>query len=176
MRFVNRVLGAVVAIAVVAIGVLLVIEVISASFNGDPLVVHWHVMLRWARRTTWDASIVQSTCVLLAVIGVVLLVLELKRRRPKRFRVRSDATDAAFTRRALKAAVQAAVADVDGISESSASVGRRRIKVRATMAGVARHTADELEAPVRAAADSRLQSLELDPTPRLITHVVARSR
>lgn len=175
MRFVNRVLGAIVAMAIVVIGVLIVIEVVSASFNGRALVAHWRVMLRWARRTTWDASVVQSTCVVLAAVGLILLIVELKRRRPKRFRVRSEATDAAFTRRGVKAAVEAAVGDVDGISASSVRVNRRRVTVRATTSGSVPSTAHELDGPVRSAAESRLESLELDPAPRLTTHIATRS-
>lgn len=175
MRFVNRMLGAIVAIAIAAIGVLIVVEVASASFNGSAVVVHWRLMLRWARRTTWDLSVVQSTCVVLAAVGLVLLVIELKPRRPKRFRVNSDETDAAFTRRGVKAAVRSAVEDVDGISKSSISVHRRRIKVRATTPGMAPYTASGLDAPVRSAAEMRLQSLDLASPPKLSTHVVTRS-
>lgn len=176
MRFVNRVLGALLAIAIAVVGALVVIEVVSARLNHGVVLVHWRVALRWARRTTWDEGIVQTTCLLLALAGLILLVLELKPRRMKRFRVRSEQTDAAFTRRGVKVAVESAVGDVDGISRTSVKVRRRRIKVRATSAGVAPYTADALKAPVRSAAETRLQSLELDPSPRLTTHVLTRSR
>lgn len=176
MRFVNRVLGALVALALAVIGALVVIEVVAASFNSGVVVVHWRVALRWARHTTWDASVVQSSCVVMAAVGLILLLLELKPRRAKRFRVKSEATDAAFTRRGVKAAVQSAVGDVDGVSDSDVTVRRRRVKVRATAAGVAPYTADSLKEPVRSAAESRLRSLELDPVPRLVTSVVTRSR
>lgn len=176
MRLVNRLLGALVALAIAVIGVLVVIEVVSVSFNGSALIVHWRVMLQWARRTTWDTSVVQSTCVVLGVVGLVLLVLELKPRRPKRFRIESERTDAAFTRRGIKSAVQSAVSEVDGISGNSVTVRRRRITVRAATGGVAAYTAGDLAASVRSVAESRLQSLELDSPPRLVTHVVTRSR
>jgi hypothetical protein len=175
MRFVNRVLAAVVALALVVAGVLIVVEVIAARFSAGTVVVHWRVALRWARRTTWDTSVVQSTCILMAVVGLILVLLELKPRRRRRFKVRSDASDAAFTRRGVKTAVQTAVDDVDGVGSAAVKVRRRRIRVRATATAAASHTAASLDDSVRAAAQGRVDSLALDPAPRIVTHVGTRS-
>lgn len=175
MRFVNRMLGAVVAVALAAVGLVVVLEVVAASFNAGTVVVHWRVALQWARRATWDASVVQSTCVLMAIAGLVLVVLELKPRRRRRFTVRSEATDAAFTRRGVKAAVQSAVDDVDGIGASAVTVGRRRIHVRASTTAAASDTRASLDDAVRSAAQARVDSLVLDAAPRIVTRVGTRS-
>jgi hypothetical protein len=176
MRFVNRLLGAVVAVALVVAGALVVIEVLAASFNASAVVVHWRVALRWARQITWDTSVVQSTCVLMAAAGLILVVLELKPRRRRRFTVKSEATDAAFTRRGVKAAVQSAVGEMDGIDATAVSVRRRRIRVRATTTAVAPESAASLEESVRSTAQSQVASLELDPAPRIVTTVGTRGR
>src|SRR5690348_7350464 len=174
MRFVNRLLAAVVAVALAAAGLAVVIEVVAARLNTGTVFVHWRVALRWARRITWDASVVQSTCVLMAIAGLILVVLELKPRRQRRYRVRSEATDAAFTRRGVTAAVQSAVDDVDGVGATAVTVHRRRIRVRATTTAAA-DTKASLDDAVRSAAQTRVDSLTLERAPRIITRVASRS-
>ena len=176
MRFVNRLFGAIVALALVVVGVLVLIEVVAASFNAGTVVVRWRVALRWARHITWDASVVQSICVVLAIVGLILVVLELKPRRRRRFPVDSQLTDAAFTRRGVKSAVQSAVGEVDGVSNTAVTVGRRRIRIRATASADSRDIAESLDASVRSAAQARVESLELDTPPRIVTRLGTRSR
>lgn len=176
MRFVNRLLGAVLALALVVVATLVVIEVCAAAFNAPPVLVHWHAALDWARRTTWDTSAVQTTCVIMAVVGFVFVVLELKPRRRRRFTMRSEVTDAAITRRGLQAAIQSAVGEVDGVDATTVKVRRRRIRVRAATTAATPDTAQAVDTSVQSAAQSRLDSLELEPAPRIVTRVSTRSR
>lgn len=176
MRFINRLLGAVVALALIVTAVLVVIEVCAAGFNASPVLVHWHAALDWARRTTWDASAVQAACLIMAAVGLVLTVLELKPRRRRRFTMRSEATDTAITRRGLKAAMQTAVGDVDGVDSTAVTVRRRRIRVHASSSAAQPDTAQTIDSSVQSAAQSRLGSLELEPAPKVVTKVSTRSQ
>jgi hypothetical protein len=55
-------------------------------------------------------------------------------------------------------------------------VKRRKVKVAATTAGRHPYTAQSLREPATAAAQQRLDTLELSPAPRLSVRVTTRSR
>jgi Family of unknown function (DUF6286) len=176
VRLVNRLLAALLALAIVVVGVLVVIEVIADRLNDRPAIVHWQHAYEWAHRTEWQSGSVRVTFIVAAVLGLILLLLELKPRRPSRMRIDSDQTDAAYTRRGVAASVHAAVTDVDGISRAAVRVRRHRIRVAATTAGVAPYTADALREPATQAAQARLEELQLKPVPSLAVRVTTRSR
>lgn len=176
MRYVNRLLAALLALALAVVAVLLIIEIIAAGVGAQPAVVHWHRAWHWAQRTEWQQGSVRVGCILAALVGLILLTLQLKRRRPSRLRVASASTDTAYTRRGVAASVRSAVGDVDGINKSSVTVRRRKVRVAATTAGLQSLTADALRGPVTSAAQARLTELELDPAPSLAVRVRTRSR
>jgi hypothetical protein len=175
MRVLNRVLALLVSLAVIAVGVVVIIEVIAQRVGVDPVVVNWHATYRWAQRTSWNAGVVLLICVLLAVLGLALLAAQFKPRRPGRLPLRSDqpAIDLAITRRSLTSTIRGAVGDVNGVTDARVAVRRRRIRVRAHAR--APHTADG--APTREAvtqaAQRRLDALQLRRSPKLAVRISA---
>lgn len=176
MRLFNRLLAALISVALVVIGVLVVVEVIADRLGKAPAIVHWHQAYNWAHRTPWQQGSVRVACIALAVIGLILLLAELKRSRPSRLRTTSTDVDSAYSRRGVAGAVRSAVARVDGINHADVTVKRRRVKVAATTAGLQPFTAESLREPVSTAAQQRLDTLELDPAPSLSVRVSTRSR
>lgn len=170
MRLLNRLLAALLSLALIVAGGLVVIEVVVQRLGRSP-VTNWPRVLDWSRRTPWQQGSVRVACILLALAGVLLLAAELKRSRPSRLPVRSEATDAAYTRRGVASAIRSAVNGVDGISSASVSVSRRKVKVEATTAGLQPFTAETLREPTIAAARQRLDSLELQSPPALSVEV-----
>jgi uncharacterized BrkB/YihY/UPF0761 family membrane protein len=81
MRLVNRVLAALLSLALIVAGVLLIIEVVAYYVTGHPAIVPWQRAYSWAHQTTWNAGSIRVTCVLLILAGFVLLIAELKRPR-----------------------------------------------------------------------------------------------
>jgi hypothetical protein len=176
MRLLNRLLAALLSIALIVVGVLVVIEVVAQRLGRDPAVVDWPRLYDWARRTPWQQGSVRVACILLAVAGLLLLAAELKRSKPDRLAVRSETTDAAYTRRGVAGTIRSAVGDVDGIDSAAVSVSRRKVKVAATTAGLQPFTAETLQEPATAAAQQRLDALELLSPPALSVEVSTRSR
>ena len=78
MRLANRLLGALLALAVMAGGVVLIVEVIASAAGHRPALVPWHTAYDWARRTTWAAGGVRVACGVLIALGLILLIAELK--------------------------------------------------------------------------------------------------
>jgi Tryptophan-associated transmembrane protein (Trp_oprn_chp). len=84
MRHANRVLAALLSLAVITAAVLLIIEVIADRASNRPAVVDWQPAYDWARRTTWNAGSIRVTCAVLILAGLVLLIAELKPARVSR--------------------------------------------------------------------------------------------
>jgi len=171
MRLINRLLAALLGLALIVAGVLVAVEVVAERLGRGPAIVDWPQLYDWARRTPWQQGSVRVASVLLVLAGLLLLAAELRRGRPSRLPVRSEVTDAAYTRRGVAATVRAAVAEVDGITSAVVSVSRRRVTVTATTAGLQPFTADSLREPATAAARRRLDALELREPPALSVSV-----
>jgi hypothetical protein len=176
MRLFNRLLAALLSLTLMVAGVLVVVEVVAQRLGRKPAIVDWPRLYDWARRTTWQQGSVRVASIALVVVGLLLLAAELKRSRPSRLAVRSQDTDAAYTRRGVAATIRSAVSDVDGINSASVSVSRRKVKVEATTAGLQPYTAEGLREPATEAARQRLDALELQSPPALSVHVTTGSR
>lgn len=175
IRLLNRLLAALLSLALIVVGALLVVEVVAQRLGKPPAIVDWHRSYDWARRTEWQQGSVRVTCIALAVAGLLLLALELKRSRPRRLQVNSAEADTAYTRRGVAAAIGNAVGNVDGINSTKVTVKRRKVKVAATTAGLAPYTAEGLQEPATAAAQQRLEALELQSPPTLSVRVTTGS-
>ena len=181
MRLANRLLGALLALAVMAGGVVLIVEVIASAAGHRPALVPWHTAYDWARRTTWTASGVRVACGVLIALGLILLIAELKPARMTRLVAEpADAgaadIDTAYTRRGLAAAIRSAAVGVDGVRGASVSVRRRKVSVAATALARDRAAARGLQEPVTAAVGERLAALRLRRAPSVSVHVRPGSR
>lgn len=181
MRIANRLLAALLSLALIAAGVLLIIEVIADRVSQRPAAVDWHPAYDWARRNTWNAGSVRVICVILILLGLVLLIAELKPARVSRLAAGpadggAAGIDTAYTRRGLAAAVRTAVTRVDGVRGASVKVRQRKITVAATAAAQDKASARSLREPISAAARQRLTALELRQAPSVSVRVILRSR
>lgn len=178
MRLLNRPLAFILAVALAAVSVILIVEVIEFAVGSGSAIVHWTTWYHWAHTTKWNAQVIRVWSAILIVIGVFLLALELKPRRITRLRLRSDheATDAALTRSGLAGTLRAAATGIDGISGADVIVRRRRARIAAKSAARSRAVADTLRQPVTRAVRDRLNSLNLQHPPRLKVRVITRRR
>ncbi len=181
MRHANRVLAALLSLALIVAGVLLIIEVIADRATGHAAIVTWRSAYSWAGRTTWNAGSIRVASVILIVAGLVLLIAELKPARRSRLPADPDQAgaagiDAAYTRRSVAAAIRSAVTAVDGVRTASVKVRRRKIRIRATAAAADKAVAPQLREPVRAAARQRLAALNLHKPPEVAARVIPGSR
>lgn len=181
MRLANRVMAALLSLAVACAGVLLIIEVIAARTGQHAVIVDWRAAYDWARRTTWISDSIRVTAAILIAAGLVLLIAELKPARRSRLAadpVKAGAAgiDTAYTRRGVAAAIRSAVTDVEGVREASVTVARRKIKIGATAAAREKAAARNLREPVMAAARQRLSALGLRRPTALSARVMPGSR
>jgi hypothetical protein len=181
MRLINRVLAALLSLALIAVSLLLIIEVIVDRASHRTAIVNWHTAYHWAQRNSWAAGSIRVTSGILVLIGLVLLIAELKRPRVSRFAADpagagADGIDTAYTRRGLAAAIRSAVTAVDGVRSVAVKVKRRNVKIAAIASAQDRAAARSLRDPIAEAARERLTALKLRRSPSVLVRVAPRSR
>ena len=176
MKTVNRLLTLLLSVALIGFGVVLAVEVIGALFGSHPLLVDWRGAYRAGRTDRWDSAIVRVLACAVAVVGLLLLLAQLKPRRISRLTVSSGDpnTDAALTRAGVRSALRRAAEDVDGISTAKVKLARRRAKVVASTRSSQPGLTQTLKAEVQVAVADRLSALQLRHPPRVRTSVHTR--
>ena len=160
---------------------LLIAEVIADRTSHRVAIVHWRAAYDWAQHTTWNAGSIRVVCGILILVGLVLLIAELKPARVSRLpadpaEAGADAIDTAYTRRGLAAAIRSAVTAVDGVRSTAVKVKRRKVRIAATASAQDRAAARSLHDPIADAARQRLTALKLRRPPTVSVRVSPRSR
>ena len=178
MRVANRPLACVLAAALLACSVIIIVEVIGFAVGRSPVLVPWTTWYSWASETRWDASVVRVWAAVLIVIGLLLVGLEVKRRRATRLPLGAadPATDAAVTRRGLARMLRAEATRVDGITGATVRVSRGRARVKAASGARGHAAARALTEPVTQALGARLNDLNMRHAPKLTVRVVPGRR
>lgn len=135
MKLANRLLSVIVALALLVLGVLVVIEVIWAFGLGGSgeVLLPYPAARDYLAQQTWDSRPVRAASIALVLLGLVLVVLEIRRRRPGLLAMASSGgpVRCGADRRSVEKAAAAAATDVEGIRSARARISRRRISIAA---------------------------------------------
>jgi len=159
MRTVNRLIAAVLALGLIAAGLLSVAEVVLAALGLAPLVVPYESWLDTARGSAYGDRWVIVAAIALVALGLVLIALQLLRRPPLSYSLlnKHDGAEAQIDRRSLEQVAARAARDVDGVQKARCRATRSRLAVNAT---TGRDEIIGLDDKIRAAVEDRLQALE----------------
>lgn len=176
MRIFNRLLAFFVAFAIAAAGIITIVEVIGErAFSSGPVVINWCGMLRWAQHNTWQAMSVELACGATAVIGLFLMLLQLKPRRPSKIPLQAaENTTVSLSRGGMATTVRSAALDVEGISGAKVKVRHSRIAVKVRSAAVTNTEAQGYEGPVHEAVCEQLDPLKPRQRQRIKVRVQTR--
>lgn len=167
MRTTDRILSLVVGLALFIFSGLVVVEVIYAAFdNPRPLLLPYPQVAEFLRTHSWSAGWIVTGAAVLAVLGLLLLFSELRRRRPALLAMRSADPQvvAGLSRRSIQRVLAAAIGSVPGVEKTSTRIGRRTVRVKATTwAGAPAN----VQADASARGQAALDGLRLQKTPRL---------
>lgn len=168
MRSVDRVLALVLGLAGLGGGVLLAAEVVQGLL-GRPghLLVPYEGAAAWLREHTWSSGWVVAIGGVLAGLGLLLLLAELKPRRRTLLVVAADddtGVVTALSRTGVGRALEQAVSGLPGVDGTRSRVRRRTAVL--TVRTALRDTGD-LEGQVRERATAALASLGLVAAPKL---------
>lgn len=172
MRLVNRVLAAVLALALLVGGLLVAVEIVVAGFGHEPWVLPHDRWYRSARARHWDSAPPRWIFIGLVVAGLALLALQVTRRRPRALDLTPAAVPADLDRRGLERALVREASRVDGVAGARVRVEGDKAEV---LASTDRRQAGDLQPRVAQALDRRVGSLGLARPPAVRVKVRSRS-
>ena len=165
MTVVNRVLATLLALALLLGGLLTVVEVVLAALGRPPWLVPHPDWTSWLTDQDLGSTIVRAALIGAVVLGLVLLVLALRRGRPGALplpaRVESVRTTA--SRRGIERTLRAAATRPDGVRDARVKARRRTVRVKAA---TALRDPGDLQSQVTQAVTQRLDELGLSGTLR----------
>ncbi len=159
MRATNRLIAILLSLALAALLILVAIEIALARMNRGPITA-WHRWYRTVRTTTWDASGTRVAFGILLGAGLVLLFLQVWRRRPVVLALdeQPDLAPATVRRRHLERALSSDSAQLDGVASARVKAKRRRVEVDAR---TNRINPTDLEQRLQSTVHDRVSSLGL---------------
>ena len=174
MRIVDRVVAGVVALALLAGGIVLVLELaLQGLGRSEPWVLPWDAWHREATTTSWSDPSVRVICMALVAAGLALLVLQLVRRKPAAVELQDGdgPVEVDFDRRGLEKWLEARLRRVDGVASTRVRVRRRKLLVHAESVS---SDAPVVERRLRQAAEAEVAELRLARRPTLKLDVESR--
>lgn len=172
MRVVNRIVAAVLALALLVGGLLTAVEIVVAGFDRKPWVLPHDRWYRSARARSWESAPPRWIFIGLIVAGLVLLFLQVARRRPTALDLTPAAVPADVNRRSVERALRREASRVDGVAAAKVKVDKDKADVVAT---TNRRGTAELQPRVQDALDRRVASLGLARPPAVRVKVQSRS-
>ena len=160
MHVLNRVLATLLALALLLGGLLAVIEIVLAQLGRPYWLVPHEQWSSGLAEQTFVNGVVRAVLIGLAVLGLVLLVLALRRGKPGSVQLpsRTEGVRVSASRRGIERSLSTAARRADGVRSSRVTAGRRTVRVKAV---TALRSTGELQQPVTAAVTGRLEQLGL---------------
>lgn len=134
MGFVNRALGAILALALVVAGAITLLEIGAVVVGSEPLVIAHDQWLATLSTSAWSERPARLTCIALIAAGLALLGLQLLRQRPAEVAAASEGPlPARVGRSDLEREVAAELGQVQGVAAAKVRLRRRGLDVQATV-------------------------------------------
>jgi hypothetical protein len=136
MRIANRILTGLLGLALVALGLSVVVDMARVASGREPVLLAVDGWYRWLTSVSWGDGRVLGIAILLGVVGLALLVFEVRPWPPDRVRVVRAGAGAPWwvSRRSVERRAAAAASET-GVSHARAAVrgraNRWRLRVRA---------------------------------------------
>ncbi len=176
MAVFDRLAALLLGLLLLVLGILVPAEIVHSAVltRSGELILPWQTLTRFFTGHDWSTSPVLAISIITALVGLVLLVVELKRRRPGLLTLTTEDENltAGTTRRSVQRALAAQAADVDGISGASAKLRGGRATVAAT---TGQRDPGDLQARLTEQLTGWLDDLGLVKAPRLRVRLTSRT-
>lgn len=157
----NRVLSALIALALLAAGLLATVECVLAALGRPGWVVP---RARWAdalKSVTWHDPVVRWIAAGVVVLGLLLLIAALRRGAPGTLALptTTEGVNVRAHRRGVERSVVSAVRRTDGVTGATAHASRRKVKVVARTS--LRSGGGDVRSTVQRAVDAQVSEMGL---------------
>ncbi|MDP8992854.1 MAG: DUF6286 domain-containing protein [Actinomycetota bacterium] len=173
MRILGRLVALAVSLGLVVGGALVAVEIVVAELGAGPWVIPYDRWYLSARKNAWSSASARTLFLAMAGAGLVLLVLQVVKRRPRSLPLEAGGAQhtAAVRRRGLERSLVRAVTRVDGVATAKARVSEKRARVTASSN---RRLPGDLEQRVTEAARQRLAAMKLARPPEVAVRLQHR--
>ena len=160
MTVVNRVLAALLALALLLGGLLAATEIVLARLDRPYWLVPHPQWSAWLREQTLSAGLMRAVLAAVTILGLLLLLAALHRGKPHTLTLPSptEGVQVSASRRGIERTLRDAAARTSGVSSVQVKAGRRKVKVTAHTAA---RTPGESEQQVRDVVAGKLDDLGL---------------
>lgn len=160
MHVVNRVVATLLALGLFLGGLLAAAEIVLAALDRPSWLVPHEQWSGWLADNTFQAGIARTLLIGMVVLGLLLLLLALRRGKPGSLQLpaRTEGVRVTASRRGIERTLATAARRADGVRDARAKAGRRAVRVQAS---TALRRPEELQQPVTAAVTERLDELGL---------------
>jgi hypothetical protein len=160
MRTANRIIATILALALIAISITAVVEILFAALGRSPWIVDHAAVANDLHQRTWDDGWVRLVAAGAILVGVLLLYVALKRSAPKQLSLKSE--DEGVTLMVTRKSLERYIA---GIAEAETGVDSSSVRARRGHIGVTASTTlrdpGDLKERVQNSVASHLESLQL---------------
>ncbi len=158
MRATNRIVATLLALVILAVAVVTFVEIVLASLGKSPWVLDHTAIAQDLHQRTWQDGFVRVMAVPVAVLGLLLLLVGIKRSAPSDVPLDSDVDGVTFSvaRKSLERFIGGIAGAEPGVDSATASAGRGRVGVRAS---TTLQDPGDLEERVKSAVIGRLEAL-----------------
>ncbi len=134
MRATNRIVATLLALVLLAVAVVTLVEIVLAALGKSPWVVAHPTIAEDLHQRTWQDGLVRVVAVAVAALGLLLLLVGIKRSAPSVLPLDSDVDGVTITvdRKSLERFVSSVAVAEPGVDSASARARRRRVGVRAS--------------------------------------------
>ncbi len=170
MRVLSRLIALAVALALAVGGVLVAIEVVVAEVGRGPWVIPHDQWYQDARENAWSSLSVRMLFLVLALAGLLLLVLQLKKRRPRSLPMErtQDGHSVDVSRRSLERSLERSITRVDGVATAKARLSESMARITAS---TNRRLPGDLEKRVAQTTQQRLSAMNLATAPEVVVRL-----
>jgi Family of unknown function (DUF6286) len=135
MRVFDRVVAVILGLVLLGLGALVTAEVIWSKGleRSGHLVLPYESSSRYLHQHVWSSNPIRAITAAVAAVGLIVLLLELKRRRPGLLTMEGSTAGVVtgISRRSLGRALTRVATSIPGIGGAKTRVSRRRATVRA---------------------------------------------
>lgn len=135
MRVFDRVVSVILGVALLGLGALITAEVIWSSGldRSGHLVLPYEPSSRYLHQHIWSSTAIRAITAAVAAVGLILLLLELKRRRPGTLTMAGSTAGvvSGISRRSVGRSLTHVATSIPGITGAKTRVSRRRASVEA---------------------------------------------
>ncbi len=170
MIIVNRILAIILGLVLLIAGLITVINIVLGMTENKSWLFHWHSWYKYSQNHFWSKGPSLLAFFILLLLGLVLLILEIKHRKNPYINLKVDKTSVQMQlhRSSAEKYLANVIQNMDGIASAKVSLSEKKANVVAT---THRRKYKDLSMPIRNTLKDHLEKIPLEKYPSININV-----